>query len=1048
MPSIDGERYDGPSAKRQKRILDEDAQKKIRRPGSEIFSPFRTLGLVSPTDVPFTAVRLGKSTFQITTSVGRSLQTYDLRRGLNLVFLTRPQTPDIITATYAWKDAVFAAWGGLRPGSPAGVWIFKRGKKVAELQSPPGPVEPVEQILVFGSWIVGRCGRSIHVWKSVSYEHYTTLTPAESRGLSEKQVFTGKMCTMPTYLNKIFVGKFDGSVDIYNVSSGKLLYSILPTAPNTGPVTTLEPTPALSLIAIAYKNGFLSIHNVETDQSVLSLRSSSTKAAAVTSIAFRTDGLGAGEDGRKSGVMATAAADSGDITMWDLNFGGRITGILRGAHETSSHDKESGISGIAFLDGQPIMVSSGKDNALRTWIFEETPFSPIPRLLHSRSGHSAAVTTLSFLPAPSDGSESVGKWLLSASKDHSLWGFSLRKDGQNTELSQGNVKSTAKKLAGTRGRSGESVKSEDLKAPEITCMACSLNRDGGMAVAASGPVWSNTRGTEAEASSVLGWESIVTGHKGDKYARTWFWGKKKAGRWAFETGDGTEVKSVAISPCGTFALVGSAGGSIDMFNLQSGMHRQSFPARISNPRKLGTTTSNSLKKFAAGEGKHTKEVTGIMVDSLNRTVVSCGLDGKVKFWDLLSGRLINELDWHPMTAIVGLRYSNASDLVAFSCDDLSIRVVDIETMKVVREFWGCIGQINDFCFSNDGRWIVAASMDSIIRIWDLPTGHLIDAFRVASTCTSLSFSSTGEFLATAHADGVGINLWSNRSLFAHIPTRHIDEDDIAEIAAPTASGENGAGTIEAAFDDNNGDEEREGPVLSFEQLSQEMMTLSVVPRSRWQTLLHLDVIKERNKPKEAPKAPEKAPFFLPSLLGKDDTNAAVEGAENGKAGKPSSNDAATERSRIARIQSEQGVGLGGPRFNALLRSGSESGNFEPFVEFLKALPPAKADLEIRSLDPRIRSGRCELVDFVTALTGRLRMKRDFELVNAWMAVFLKVHADILGDWSASTDDEHQVAEMLREALAVWKSEEQREAKRLAALMSYCRGVVGFLRSAR
>ncbi|GAD95804.1 snoRNA binding protein [Paecilomyces variotii No. 5] len=1038
MPSVDGSRYDGPSAKRQKRIPDEGVQKKTRHQGSEIFSPFRTLGLVSPTDVPFTAVRLGKSTFQITTSVGRSLQTYDLRRGLNLVFLTRPQTPDIITATYAWKDAVFAAWGGLRPGSPAGIWIFKRGKKVAELQSLPGAVEPIEQILVFGSWIIGRCGRSIHVWKSVSFEHYTTLTPAESGGSSGKQIFTGKMCTMPTYLNKIFVGKFDGSVDIYNVSSGKLLYSILPTAPSTGAVTTLEPTPALSLIAIAYKNGCLSIHNVETDQSVLSLRSNSTKAPAVTSIAFRTDDLGAGEDGRKSGVMATAAADSGDITMWDLNFGGRVTGILRGAHETSSHDKESGISGIAFLDGQPIMVSSGKDNALRTWIFEETPFSPIPRLLHSRSGHSAAVTTLTFLPAPSDGSETVGKWLLSASKDHSLWGFSLRKDGQNTELSQGNVKSTAKKLAGTRGRSGEAVKSEDLKAPEITCMACSLNRDGGMALAVSGPVWSNTRGTEAEASSVLGWESIVTGHRGDKYARTWFWGKKKAGRWAFETSDGTEVKSVAVSSCGTFALIGSAGGSIDMFNLQSGLHRQSFPARLRNPSK----------KFAAAEGKHTKAVTGIMVDSLNRTVVSCGLDGRVKFWDLLSGRLINELNWHPMTAIVGLRYSNASDLVAFSCDDLSIRVVDIETMKVVREFWGCIGQVNDFCFSNDGRWIVAASMDSIIRIWDLPTGHLIDAFRVASTCTSLSFSSTGEFLATAHADGVGINLWSNRSLFTHIPTRHIDEDDIAEIAAPTASGENGSGTIEAAFTDDDGREEQDGPALSFEQLSEEMMTLSVVPRSRWQTLLHLDVIKERNKPKEAPKAPEKAPFFLPSLVGQDDMNTAIEGNGNGKAGKGSSTDAATERSRIARIQSEQGSGLGGPHFNALLRSGSESGNFEPFVEFLKSLPPAKADLEIRSLDPRIQSGRCELVDFVTALTERLRMKRDFELVNAWMAVFLKVHADILGDWSTSTDDEHQVAQLLREALAVWKSEEQREAKRLAALMGYCRGVVGFLRSAR
>jgi len=204
---------------------------------------------------------------------------------------------------------------------------------------------------------------------------------------------------------------------------------------------------------------------------------------------------------------------------------------------------------------------------------------------------------------------------------------------------------------------------------------------------------------------------------------------------------------------------------------------------------------------------------------------------------------MKELNWHPMTAITGLRYSSASDLVAFSCDDLSIRVVDIETAKVVREFWGCVGQINDFTFSNDGRWIIAASMDSVIRVWDLPTGHLIDAFRVSSTCTSLAFSGTGEFLATAHADGVGINLWNNRSLFMHVPAKQIDENDIPQIMIPTASGESGAVTIEAAFAEDYEEREQEGPIFSTEQLSQDMMTLSVVPKSRWQTLLHLDIIK-------------------------------------------------------------------------------------------------------------------------------------------------------------------------------------------------------------
>lgn len=51
------------------------------------------------------------------------------------------------------------------------------------------------------------------------------------------------------------------------------------------------------------------------------------------------------------------------------------------------------------------------------------------------------------------------------------------------------------------------------------------------------------------------------------------------------------------------------------------------------------------------------------------------------------------------------------------------------------------------------------------------------------------------------------------------------------------------------------------------QLDGELITLTLLPRSRWQTLLNLEVIQQRNKPKEPPKLPEKAPFFLPTLPG-------------------------------------------------------------------------------------------------------------------------------------------------------------------------------------
>lgn len=71
-----------------------------------------------------------------------------------------------------------------------------------------------------------------------------------------------------------------------------------------------------------------------------------------------------------------------------------------------------------------------------------------------------------------------------------------------------------------------------------------------------------------------------------------------------------------------------------MYNLQSGMLRQSFPPRLTPAQ----AKKAKLQRLADGEDNleeekpknHTKAVTGLMVDNLNTTVVSCGLDGKIK----------------------------------------------------------------------------------------------------------------------------------------------------------------------------------------------------------------------------------------------------------------------------------------------------------------------------------------------------------------------------------------------------------------------------------
>ena len=48
---------------------------------------------------------------------------------------------------------------------------------------------------------------------------------------------------------------------------------------------------------------------------------------------------------------------------------------------------ESSIASMAFLQSQPLLITSSGDNTLKIWIFDQADGSA--RLLRSRSGHSA-----------------------------------------------------------------------------------------------------------------------------------------------------------------------------------------------------------------------------------------------------------------------------------------------------------------------------------------------------------------------------------------------------------------------------------------------------------------------------------------------------------------------------------------------------------------------------------------------------------------------------------------------------------------------------------
>lgn len=110
---------------------------------------------------------------------------------------------------------------------------------------------------------------------------------------------------------------------------------------------------------------------------------------------------------------------------------------------------------------------------------------------------------------------------------------------------------------------------------------------------------------------------------------------------------------------------------------------------------------------------------------------------------------------------------------------------------------------------------------------------------------------------------------------------------------------------------------------------------------------------------------------------------------------------------------------------------------DSFIEHLKSLSPSSADLELRSLSLGEGDDSNELLHFIRALLSRLRLRKDYELAQVWMTVFLRLHSDIIME-----------QDVLMDVLEEWKQYQEKECDRLDGLVGYCSGVVNFLRNPR
>lgn len=340
-------------------------------------------------------------------------------------------------------------------------------------------------------------------------------------------------------------------------------------------------------------------------------------------------------------------------------------------------------------------------------------------MLKFRTGHHAPPSTIRYYGED-------GKQILTTGRDRALRYTSVVRDSRSHELSQGSL---IKKAIGL------GVSADELKFPPITALSSSSTRS-------------------------KDWEDVLTAHAEDSTARTWRVQDKRLGQSEFELEEDGAVQAVCVTACGNFGLAGSSTGEIRMWNMQSGKERKSFalsgPAPGDSKPKI-IQQSKPKKAVVKTIKKSIDAVVGLATDALNTTVIAGTLEGKLYFFDFHTTQLLHTVQLD--SSITAIDLNRDSGLLAVICDDLVVRLIDIETRRVVRELRGFRGRILDTTFTPDSRWLIATSLDSVIRTFDIPSGKLVDAFRSSSIATSVTFSPTGDFLATAHVDSLGVHLW-------------------------------------------------------------------------------------------------------------------------------------------------------------------------------------------------------------------------------------------------------------------------------------------------
>jgi small GTP-binding protein len=158
---------------------------------------------------------------------------------------------------------------------------------------------------------------------------------------------------------------------------------------------------------------------------------------------------------------------------------------------------------------------------------------------------------------------------------------------------------------------------------------------------------------------------------------------------------------------------------------------------------------------------HEKPVLCVAFDPRGATLASGDGEGKVKFWEIDSGKLLRSLDGH-QGVVYSVTFSPDGGILACGGDTGTVQLWDVYNGRLLRTIYGHQGPVTSLAF--DRQTLASGSGDGRAKLWNIHSGDL----RIALTegqgwIWSVAFGPEGQTLASAGNDG-SVRIWERSNL--------------------------------------------------------------------------------------------------------------------------------------------------------------------------------------------------------------------------------------------------------------------------------------------